>query len=160
MSFDNSFTAVTGATYTAAQYNTYVRDNLTALHDLIEAVYYVGIVIESVVSTNPATILGFGTWAAFGAGRGTVGLDATQTEFDTVEKTGGAKTVTLTASEMPTHAHNVTIAGNGVQGVSSGAQSAYYPYGSTVYTTVDAGGGAAHNNLQPYIVVYRWKRTA
>ena len=65
----------------------------------------VGSVFISVVATDPATLLGYGTWSAFAAGRVLVGLDAGQTEFDTVEETGGAKTHTLTSAEMPAHTH-------------------------------------------------------
>jgi len=67
----------------------------------------IGSVFISVVSTNPATLLGFGTWSAFGAGRVMVGLDSGDTDFDTVEETGGAKTVTLTAAQsgLPQHTH-------------------------------------------------------
>ena len=62
-------------------------------------VYPVGsIYINAAVATKPGTLLGFGTWAAFGAGRVMVGIDAAQTEFDTLEETGGAKTHTLTTS--------------------------------------------------------------
>ena len=59
----------------------------------------------AVVSTSPAILLGGGTWVAFGTGRMLVGIDAGQTEFDTAEETGGAKTHTLTAAEMPVHTH-------------------------------------------------------
>lgn len=65
----------------------------------------VGSVFMAVVSTNPATLLGYGTWAAFGAGRMPVGYNAADTDFDAAEKTGGAKTHTLTAAEMPAHTH-------------------------------------------------------
>jgi hypothetical protein len=58
----------------------------------------VGAVFVSVVSTNPATLLGYGTWSAFGAGRVLVGRDSGDTDFDTVEETGGAKTVTSEGS--------------------------------------------------------------
>lgn len=70
-------------------------------------VWPVGSVFLSVVATNPGTLLGIGTWVAFGAGRMLVGFDAGQTEFDTVEETGGAKTVTLTAAQsgLPQHTH-------------------------------------------------------
>jgi hypothetical protein len=158
MSFDNSFTAVTGATYTASQYNTYTRDNLDALHAMIQNIYFVGIVIESIVSTNPATILGFGTWTAFGAGRVTVGINAADADFDTVEETGGEKTHSLTGDENGAHTHSYTKrAGN--QNVDNGAQlAAYYAEGGA--TTGSSGSGTGHNNLQPYIVVYKWKRTA
>jgi hypothetical protein len=52
----------------------------------------VGAVFLAVVSTSPATLLGYGTWSAFGAGRMLVGRDAGDTDFDTAEETGGAKT--------------------------------------------------------------------
>lgn len=122
----------------------------------------VGSVFIAVVSTDPATLLGYGTWEAFAAGRVLVGRDAGQTEFDTVEETGGAKTHTLTIAEMPSHTHVETnnsattggIVGWGARDTSTNTQTA------TGYSTEATGGGGAHNNLQPYIVVYMWKRTA
>lgn len=65
----------------------------------------VGSVFISAVSTNPATLLGYGTWSAIGAGRVLVGLDAGDPDFDTLEETGGAKTVTLAESQIPAHTH-------------------------------------------------------
>lgn len=58
----------------------------------------IGSVFIAVVSTNPATLLGYGTWSAFGAGRVMVGRDAGDTDFDTAEETGGAKTVAASGS--------------------------------------------------------------
>jgi microcystin-dependent protein len=69
------------------------------------AAWPVGSVYIAVVSTNPATLLGFGTWEAFATGRTIVGIDGAQSEFDTVEETGGAKTHTLLENEMPSHTH-------------------------------------------------------
>ena len=125
-------------------------------------VYPVGsIYINAAVATNPATLLGFGTWAAFGAGRVMVGIDASQTEFDTLEETGGAKTHTLTTSELPSHTHNnpagISPAPNSNDVDITGGNGATID--SNVVTDA-TGGGSAHNNLQPYIVVYMWKRTA
>ena len=125
-------------------------------------VYPVGsIYINAAVATNPATLLGFGTWAAFGAGRVMVGIDATQTEFDTAEETGGEKSVTLTTSQLPAHTHNnpagISPAPNANDVDITGGN------GRTIadnVATASTGGGQAHNNLQPYIVVYMWKRTA
>jgi hypothetical protein len=123
----------------------------------------VGSVFIAVVSTNPATLLGYGTWAAFAAGRMLVGLDAGQTEFDTVEETGGAKTHTLTVTEMPAHTHVISS-----QTATTGAATSY-EHGTLDTSSAEAevtevtgstGGGAAHNNLPPYVVVYMWKRTA
>ena len=125
-------------------------------------IYPVGsIYINAAVTTNPATLLGFGTWVAFGTGRMMVGDDASDTDFDALQETGGAKTHTLTTSELPSHTHNnpagISPAPNANDLDITGGN------GATVASNVvtDAtGGGSAHNNLQPYVVVYMWKRTA
>lgn len=74
----------------------------------------VGSVFIGIVSTNPATLLGYGTWSSFGAGRVLVGLDSGDTDFDAAEETGGAKTVaaagtvaapTFTGSALSAHNH-------------------------------------------------------
>ena len=124
----------------------------------------VGSVYTSVTATSPATLFG-GTWAAFGAGRVLVGIDAGQPEFDTVEETGGAKTHTLTTTEMPSHTHtlsNVTsYTATSVDTAPWAAQGDPSPNAGGVPPMAAAtGGGGAHNNLQPYIVCYFWKRTA
>jgi len=124
---------------------------------LFNKIWPVGSIYTSVVSTNPNTLFGFGTWTAFGAGRVLVGIDAGQTEFDTVEETGGSKTHTLSTAEMPAHTHDVTV--NGSVAAGSGPGSGATQAGETK-TSTSTGGGGAHNNLQPYIVVYFWKRTA
>jgi len=119
--------------------------------------YPVGSIYTSVVATSPATHFG-GTWAAFGAGKVLVGLDSSDTSFDTVEETGGAKTHTLTVDEIPSHTHGFTAmqdTNNSVNRTGGGDLGAP---GSG--TTTATGGGTAHNNLQPYVVVYMWKRTA
>jgi hypothetical protein len=127
----------------------------------ISAAWPVGSVFISVLSTSPATLLGFGTWEAIAAGRVLVGFDAGQAEFDTLLETGGAKTHTLTANEMPAHTHTQSV-----NSATNGGLSGYTPDSSTNtsttsgYSTGSAGGGAAHNNLQPYIVVHMWERTA
>ena len=125
-------------------------------------VYPVGsIYINATVATNPATLLGVGTWVAYGEGRVPVGKASSGT-FDTLGATGGAETHTLSENEMPSHSHTVTFPRQNT----SGGGGPVHPCmdngtGGPVYPTVSsAGGGAAHNNLQPYIVVYMWKRTA
>lgn len=70
------------------------------------ASYPVGAVYTSVIATSPATLFG-GTWARIGQGRVLVGQDVSQTEFDTAEETGGAKTHAITSAEMPGHTHAV-----------------------------------------------------
>jgi len=127
--------------------------------NVLEKVYPVGsIYINATSSTNPATLLGFGTWVAFGAGKVIVGLDSTDTDFDSAEETGGAKTHTLTTSEIPSHTHTTTI-GVASGGSAPGALENRTPTGGVNYTSSSTGGGQAHNNLQPYIVAYMWKRT-
>ena len=127
----------------------------------LQAVYPVGsIYINAAVATNPATLLGFGTWAAFGAGRVMVGIDSTDTDFDAAEETGGAKTVTLTTSQIPSHTHTATLMGNGEDEQQDLPAAGDNTNPSRTMTTSATGGGAAHNNVQPYIVVYMWKRTA
>ena len=61
----------------------------------------IGYIYMSVDPTDPGTVLGYGTWAAFAEGRVLVGVDVTDTDFDTVEETGGEKTHVLTCSEIP-----------------------------------------------------------
>jgi hypothetical protein len=179
-------------------------------------------VFISVVSTNPATLLGFGTWAAFGAGRVLVGRDSNDTDFDTVEETGGAKTKAISAhsgtavgtsgggsahthtgpshthtySQVPNHVHveNINTATTGgavgfpalkdtsTSGSEATGLSTANPTGGVAQGTSDAGGTgntgseSAHthaagtvtqpsghtdlNVVQPYVVVYMWKRTA
>ena len=130
--------------------------------------YPVGSIYTSVVSTNPATLLGVGTWAAFGAGKVMVGIDSGDTAFDTVEETGGAKTDShaLTVAEMPSHNHSMGSAG--IDTSNTGAHSGqtgtgdYNGQNSSVIASTGGGGGHTHtgNAVQPYIVVYFWKRTA
>lgn len=130
--------------------------------------YPVGSIYFSVDSANPSTKFG-GTWEAWGAGRVPVCVDTTDVNFNAVEKTGGESTVTLTESQMPSHFHGftdgakaivydtpvLTATGNDVQvfrAPTSGTLS--------VSETNSSGGEDSHNNLQPYITCYMWKRTA
>jgi hypothetical protein len=137
------------------------------------ALYPVGsIYTNSSVATNPATLMGFGTWAAFGAGRVLVGLNASDTDFDAAEETGGAKTHTLSIAEMPLHGHPFRTDGESdansdasgglsLNGDSNRNEDAFTgtPSATRGQQIGGTGGGTAHNNLQPYITVYMWKRT-
>ena len=128
--------------------------------EVLKKAYPIGSVyINASNATNPASLLGFGTWSAFGAGKVMVGLDAGDTSFDTAGETGGAKTHTLTVAEMPSHKHPMARADGGATYQYSYKNNVGHPTSGVAYTE-SAGGGGAHNNLQPYIVVYFWKRTA
>ena len=72
--------------------------------NIFDLIYPIGSIYISIKNTNPSTLFG-GTWVSWGAGRVPVGVDTTQNEFKTVEKTGGEKTHKLTVSEMPKHTH-------------------------------------------------------
>jgi hypothetical protein len=147
----------------------------------LQAVYPVGSIYTNATNaTNPGTLLGFGTWSAFGAGRVPVGFDAADPLFDTAEETGGAKdaivvshthTATSTVTD-PGHRHSVnTFQGGDGSGVANvgenvgpfvlGAGTNTATTGITVATTnASAGSSGTNKNLQPYITVYMWKRTA
>ena len=133
------------------------------LTQMLALAWPVGSVFIAVVATNPATLLGFGTWAAFGAGRTLVGLDAADVDFDVVEETGGAKTVTLTTTEIPAHTHmqrrHGTTTGT-LSGLTTAPDASSSGPADRGPVTGSTGGGGAHANLPPYIVVYLWKRTA
>lgn len=116
-------------------------------------------------STNPATLLGYGTWAAFGQGRVILGVGTgTDGSGDTLAvtagATGGAYNHTLTAAQVP----QLTGTVDGATGLGSGSgknlANSGLTAGGSLGVTVNAGGGAKHNNTQPWIGVYVWKRTA
>lgn len=140
----------------------------------------IGSLYTATVSTNPGTLLGFGTWTAFGAGRVMIGAGTGGGGTYTAGATGGSKdavtvshTHTFTGDALPTHQHSIALRTLGaapstpnyimadVQGptpgsTNTGAVSAGTPTG-TISTTGSSGTDA---NLQPYIVVYMWERTA
>ena len=129
---------------------------------MLETIYPVGsIYINAGVATNPGTLLGFGTWTAFGTGRVIVGVDSSDTDFDTVRETGGSKTDShaLTIAELPAHTHTVTMSTSDSDNdnLSEGNTS-----GTSSHETSSTGGGQAHTHdiVQPYITAYMWRRTA
>jgi hypothetical protein len=140
----------------------------------IAAAYPVGsIYINAAVATNPATLLGFGTWSAFGAGRVMVGLDSGNAAFDTAQETGGsadAIVVSHTHSVSDSgHSHDVQIPsravgnnGSALYSTSDGTtKSTVTSDSQTTGISINSTGSSATNaNLQPYIVVYMWRRTA
>lgn len=145
----------------------------SALEALIKqyilASHPIGSIEINISGANPSTYLG-GTWVSFGAGRCLVGVDTSQTEFNTVQKTGGSK-------YLQQHYHDVrwdTPDGAGVT-ISNTGEGApclditnfnwtYNKIQSDIYTTsnlrTNRVGTGDSGNLQPYITVYMWKRTA
>ena len=134
----------------------------TSVTDLTKQLFLlmhrVGDIIFSTSDENPSTIYG-GTWVAWGKGQVPVGVDTSDSDFNTVEKTGGEKEHTLTVDEMPSHKHDF-----GQQFATTSNLSGTYGYYMIAGTQTDVikntGGNQPHNNLQPYITCYMWKRTA
>lgn len=134
----------------------------TSVTDLTKQLFLlmhrVGDIIFSTSDENPSTIYG-GTWVAWGKGQVPVGVDTSDSDFNTVEKTGGEKEHTLTVDEMPSHKHDF-----GQQFTTTSNLSGSYGYYMIAGTQTDVikntGGNQPHNNLQPYITCYMWKRIA
>lgn len=159
--------------------------NTSFVQAAIQRMYPVGsIYINAGVTTNPATLFGFGTWVAFGAGRVMVGLNAGDPLFDALEETGGSKDAIVVS-----HTHTATVTDPGhihaddyvIASLSGGVYGADFhvngpftwPNGAstTANNTSSAttgisvsnsttGSSGTNANLQPYITVAVWKRTA
>ena len=192
-----TFTGTPAAPTASAATNTtqisttaYVTAAITAALAVAEtarqALFPVGtIYTQAAVATNPATLLGFGTWTAFGSGRVLVGLDGSNTLFDTLEETGGSADIsisgttdshTLTIDEIPSHNHpnpSPNQGGGALNYQPASGISAFSWGGGGLggkYGIEAQGGGAGHThgitfdgtdaNYQPFITVYMWKRTA
>ena len=144
----------------------------------LSAAYPVGsIYINASSSSNPSSLLGFGTWTEFGAGRVMVGFNSSDALFDTLEETGGSKdaivvshthTATTTATDSG-HTHSVPLIqqvgtfGSQLHGAWNGGSTTTTTGTAniTASTTVASTGSSGTNaNLQPYITVRMWKRTA
>jgi len=151
----------------------------------LQALYPVGSIYSSTVSTNPGTLFGFGTWVAYAAGRVLLGTDGSTY---TAGATGGSAdaitvahthtaSLTGTAATGGTHTHTYKTYGLGNTGVIGNAYTNYdwgfvqtgNPTGtaegahshtvSTSGTTDSTGSSGTNANLQPYVVVYMWTRT-
>lgn len=171
---------------------------LKTLDDKIEEVreegrIKIGDLYFSSDATNPATKLGYGTWAVHAAGRAIVGVGTADGTAWTAGQLRGSSNVTLTLAQIPSHRHynnppNVhsdyagdhqhyfkTIA-SGDYGSDGRLAYAYSVSGTTTYTSPDgshrhlvqlpsfysdySGSSQSHDNIQPSIGVYVWKRTA
>ena len=139
-----------------------------------QVLFPVGAIYSATVSTNPGTLLGFGTWTAFGAGRVMVGAGTGGGATYTAGATGGSKdaitvshTHTATVTD-PGHLHTQTqydqpgIGNAGGGGARVNAQTANTGTATTgISVAISTTGSSGTNaNYQPYITVYMWKRTA
>lgn len=138
---------------------------------ILDFVYPVGSIFEwadtgsgANLSTIEAVQAHFGgRWEEYGSGRVLVGRAKGIPEFSDVNKEGGEINHTLTIAEMPRHSHEMKWSNEGAVGSGHGClirdslSGESWPYG---YWTGQDGGGQAHNNLQPYITVFRYRRVA
>ena len=147
---DNTFT---GDTSSSGGFNL----TSTSLTDVLGLIYPVGIVITLGVATNPATLLGIGTWTAI-TGKVIVGKAGSGT-FTTLNGTGGAETHTLSVPELAGHTHSY-LAGGAATGRTGDPGTDRHERDFKAYTTGSTGSGTAHNNLQPYIVKFVWQRVS
>ena len=153
-----------------------VTDAILTAQTIFNMIWPVGSIYFSVNNVNPADLFG-GTWIAWGSGRVPVGVDSTQTEFDTVSKTGGNKTHSHPLSGAGGVAFRkygnqfiqgrITSAGIMPGEEPSGTQLWYTPGNSdTPNTSPNYPGIGLYGNtdnsstLSPYITCYMWKRTA
>lgn len=147
---------------------------------VLDKIYPIGSIYSNADdNTNPNTLLGFGTWDPFGEGKVVIGIDSTDPDFDIVGSgtntngTTGEKTHTLTLDELPAHDHvpnrntydtnNILMRrasnGNSSPGSTDTTIGEIQLYGTNAYDLpVIQGNDDPHNNLQPYTVVYMWKR--
>jgi hypothetical protein len=143
----------------------------------LAAAYPVGAIFLSTVSTNPSTLLGFGTWVAYGTGRMLISQDGATY---VAGATGGAATTTLAEANLPSHSHSISDPGHAhsvshnAQQQNEGHQLAGGPSRTVFPTTASitvasnttgitgtntTGSGTSFSNLPPYIAVYMWNRT-
>jgi hypothetical protein len=134
----------------------------------------IGAIYSATVATNPGTLLGFGTWSAFGAGRVMIGQNGTTF---VAGATGGSAdaalpshTHTFTGSALPTHQHSINY-GSAQFGGGGSPAAHLMPRPDQIFTDLVSAGtptgtnstegvSATNANLPPYIVVYMWQRTA
>lgn len=126
----------------------------TAIVDLI---YPVGSILMSVKNTNPSNYLG-GTWVSWGQGRVPVGVNTSDSSFSTVEKTGGEKSIVLGENHLPMGVATDFWRPLGESGATYGNGDPTWAIAGATHTGRSHSQG--HNNLQPYITCYMWKRTA
>lgn len=133
----------------------------TTIDNTINSIYPIGSVYISLTGTNPGTYLK-GTWEQFGQGRTLIGVgagnDGKNTQEFKVNTTGGEYKHKLVIAEIPSHAHKYYSPI--IQEVSPTSNtSTYGNYNKDYKVDSDSvGGDGYHNNVQPYITVYFWKR--
>ena len=153
-------TASAGTNTTQAASTAFVTAAVAAITPAFinNLVYPVGSIYTNMaVATNPATLLGMGTWVAYATGQVLVGYESSGT-FDSLDESLGAETTTLTVANLPSHTHGISQLATNTSGSVKTTNS--LGNGGGAHATDATGGGTAHSNLQPSVTVHMWKRTA
>ena len=135
----------TGAGVTASRATNTVTVNVPASGEA----FPVGSIFLAAVSTNPATLLGYGTWSAIGAGRVLIGQDTGDTDFDTLGETGGAKTSSHshTSGTLSTNTHGGHT--HGVGTIATVAESSHTHGAGTIATVAESSHTHGAGTLAP-----------
>jgi len=149
---------------------------------LTDAVYPIGSIFITVTnyadSAAVVNAIGGTTWASFGAGRVLVGQNSSDSDFNSAEEEGGSKTKALEFANMPAHSHQWYdlggSSGRNIDGTNFTSSRSWNSSGNfsnindplddndfyTNTATNRNSNGSSFSIVQPYIVVYMWKRTA
>ena len=155
-STDTNYGDVTQLAISIATPNIYIRTRNNAewsdwtLMVHRESIFPIGSIYMSVTNTNPSNSFG-GTWVLWGQGRVPIGVDTSQSEFNSVEKTGGTKISTQINT------------GSSSYGYTLSSQAGYNDrtlVGSSSYGSTHDEKSADISLLQPYITCYMWKRVS
>lgn len=132
---------------------------IPSTENMLNIIYPVGSIYMSGTLDTPAKVAAAigGTWIAVEQGKVIAGYSSTDNDFNTPNGSGGAKTVTLATTQIPSHSHVINY-----KNVSLGSGGTIVSEVGTGYTTNtgNTGGGQAHNNLQPYDIRYIYRRSA
>ena len=136
-----------------------------AINDVTRHTTHVGQIILSTTLNTAAKVKNIygGNWEPFGAGKVLIGAGSNGGRNFTAGSTGGEYTHTLTTNEMPSHNHSSIMHNTNGAGINYlNVQKTDPGMGLTTgyEITTAAGGGQAHNNMQPYVVVYMWRRVS
>ena len=145
-------------------------NSLQISQNIVDLIYPIGAIYMSMSNVEPSTLFG-GTWQRLTDTFlfATSGIADTGT---TAPSGQGEITHTLTTDEMPSHNHESANGGQALAlGVTQNAETSMGFSGTNTSglwantpkarsNIANKGGGAAHNNMPPYMKVYMWKRTA
>lgn len=149
-----------GETIATAERMNHIENGIA---DLYNAIFPIGQIVIKGDNEDYSNWLGF-TWERTAVGKVLVGIDSTDTDFNTIGKTGGKKKVTLTKNDLPKEIGQALLYDSNAPEKSSPTDALTTQwtnkYRSGLYNVVNENGGNAHNNLQPYQVVAYWKRVA